>query len=91
MKRYAITILATLTALTALTACGSNNTADAGACKKALEKQMDAALSTGAKGTQPPSCVGLDQKTLSRISGEVIDTAWKKQMDKANLFATPAS
>jgi hypothetical protein len=55
-----------------------------------MEKQMDAALSTGAKGTQPPSCSGLDQKTLSRISGEVIDAAWKKQFSKSDLFATPA-
>ncbi|MFD7093382.1 hypothetical protein [Streptomyces xanthophaeus] len=57
-------------ALLTLTACSSQP--DEAGCKKAMSQQMKDATATGAKGSQPGACKGLDDATLQRLAGEVL-------------------
>ncbi|MFF0227567.1 hypothetical protein [Streptomyces sp. NPDC004629] len=79
-------LCAALLALTALTAgCGSGDAeAGPGACKAALEEQVSKAAKNDEEGGRPAECDGLDDKTLRRLTGEVI-TEWLKsdEADKA--------
>lgn len=58
-----------------ITACSSTSSTEAStaACKDALAKQLHEASQNGKKGTHPPSCEGLDTKTLERLVGEVTE------------------
>jgi len=42
------------------------------ACKQAMREQLRAAIESGAEGTRPPACAGLDDETLRRLAGEVM-------------------
>ena len=64
---------ATAAILIALTGCSSSPTkADLAACEKAMAKQLDDAMTNGTKGSRPEACEGVDDKTLKRLSGEVL-------------------
>lgn len=84
-------------ALLTLTACSGSDTAkpDTAACKTAMAQQLDDAIDTGAKGTRPAACDGIDDATLKRLSGEAIgdrleqDTALPDTNDD-DQDATPA-
>lgn len=56
--------------LAPLTACSSDTEADPAACKAAMVQQLKDATEDGEKGTRPPACKGLDDKTLERLAGK---------------------
>lgn len=51
---------------------GGSEEPDVVACKDAMRRQFDAATATGAAGTRPEECVGVDDETLERLAGELI-------------------
>lgn len=69
MRIRAAAVPLTLALLT-LTACSSQP--DEAGCKTAMRQQLKDATATGAKGSQPEACQGLDDATLQRLAGEVI-------------------
>jgi hypothetical protein len=73
MKKIAVA----LTALIAipLAACSSSHKPDVAACKDAMTKQFQQALAEGAdakSASRPAACDGVDDKTLQRLSSEVM-------------------
>jgi hypothetical protein len=67
---------------------GSGPVADRSACKAALAANYRKAMAGGGKGptaSEPPACVGLDQKTLERITGEVVDEYLNSDQAKKDL------
>lgn len=57
-------------------------------CKAALAVNYRKAMANGGKGptaSEPPACVGLDTKTLERITGEVVDEYLKSDQAKKDL------
>lgn len=56
----------------ALTLAGCGSEPDVAACKNAMHKQYSEAKATGAEGTRPAACEGVDDKTLERLVGEVL-------------------
>ncbi|MFJ9020791.1 hypothetical protein ACIRPU_12525 [Streptomyces sp. NPDC102259] len=95
---------AALLALAALTGCSDTDSGsdDVAACKTAMAKQLEqgVAARTNASpmptGSRPPACAGVDDATLTRLTGEVT-TEWldSDQADKvaedALKSATPAA
>lgn len=93
MHIRAAAIASLLLAAPLLAACssGDKTTADPKACKTVLADNYRKAMANGGKGPdqkEPAACKGLDQKTLERITGEVLkeymssDQA-KKDVNKA--------
>ena len=80
---------------------GGGPIANPAACKAALTQESRRVMANGGKGPEastPPACVGLDEKTLNRITSEVISEylesdQGKKDMDKAveSALATPSA
>lgn len=67
---------------------GSGPVADRSACKAALADNYRKVMANGGKGptaSEPPACVGLDQKTLERITGEVVDEYLNSDQAKKDL------
>jgi hypothetical protein len=70
---------------------GGGPVANPALCKAALTQESRRVMANGGKGPEastPPACVGLDEKTLNRITSEVISEylesdQGKKDMDKA--------
>ncbi|MEU3851737.1 hypothetical protein [Streptomyces sp. NPDC029554] len=65
-------------------------TASPGSCKAALTENLHEATEAATAGSEispmppPPECLGVDQVTLERITGEVIADYWKSpEADKA--------
>ncbi|MFE7927799.1 hypothetical protein ACFU6S_03540 [Streptomyces sp. NPDC057456] len=95
---------ATLLALAALTGCSDtdSDSGDVAACKTAMAKQLEEAVTARSSGTpmptgtRPAACAGVDDATLTRLTGEVT-TEWANsdQADKvaedALKSATPAA
>lgn len=67
-----IPLAAVAAALLTLSACSSDDGADVAACKKAMEKQFEDAIETGAEGSRPPACMGVDDATLRRLVEEIM-------------------
>jgi len=81
--RTTTAVLATAGILLALTSCSSDTT-DPGACKTAMAKQLDKAVDAGDQakpGTRPAACDGVDDKTLQRLTGELIAEQTGKDID----------
>jgi hypothetical protein len=55
------------------------HTPDLAACKAALTAQYEQAATTGAKGSRPAACHDVDDATLQRLAGEVIN----EQLERA--------
>lgn len=98
MRRTAIALLAT--ACLAVTGCsraGGNATiADPAACKSALADNYRKAVAAGGKAPEqkrPAACVGLDAKTLEKITGQVISEyldSSQASKDLASAIPTPS-
>lgn len=94
--RTTTVVLATAGILLALTSC-SSDTADPGACKAAMAKQLDKAVDAGDQakpGTRPAACDGVDDKTLQRLAGEAATEQAGKTVDEpldASTTPEPAS
>lgn len=98
MHRPALALLATV--CLALTGCshagGSSTIADPGACKSALADNYRKAVRAGGKGPaekRPAACVGLDAKTLEKITGQVISEYLESDQaskDVASAIPTPS-
>lgn len=61
-------------ALLALAGCGSDQKPDTAACKTAMAKQLDQAITDGdqaKEGDRPAACDGVDTNTLQRLAGEL--------------------
>ncbi|MCI4042450.1 hypothetical protein [Streptomyces sp. TRM75563] len=72
--RTRTTLTTAVVALLALTGCSSDSKPDIAACKTAMVKQVDQAITTGEEavdGKRPAACGGVDDKTLQRLSGEI--------------------
>ncbi|MFF5445478.1 hypothetical protein [Streptomyces sp. NPDC012888] len=79
MRTHTAALALTL-ALLPLAAC-SEAEASPKACKAAMHKQYEQAKANGKEGSQPAACKGLDDATLQRLAGEVI----QEQLNGANL------
>jgi major membrane immunogen (membrane-anchored lipoprotein) len=89
MRKTATAILLTTAVL--LTGCSnsdSSDTPDTAACKAAMEKQLTDAIDTGAEGTRPAACEGIDDATLKRLAGEAISDRLKEDTEDAVRDAT---
>ncbi|MEU6098935.1 hypothetical protein [Streptomyces sp. NPDC047079] len=85
-RTAAYTALLALTA--ALTACSSSSgaTADPAACKAAMTKQIKAAIAAGSNatpGTRPTECDGVDDKTVQRYAGQIMQEQIGAAVDKS--------
>ncbi|WP_406418019.1 hypothetical protein [Streptomyces sp. NBC_01614] len=59
---------------------GDESIADPAACRTALAKNLREATAAGPDASPlpaPPACLGLDEATLERITGEVISEYWE--------------
>ncbi|MFE6483376.1 hypothetical protein ACFVGN_10640 [Streptomyces sp. NPDC057757] len=84
--RTAATVaLLALAALTAGCSGDSGTLASPAACKKALAAQLQEAMDSGKKGSQPEACQGLDAKTLEEVTGQVT-ADWLKSDDADQAF-----
>ncbi|MFE1926520.1 hypothetical protein ACFW91_28665 [Streptomyces asoensis] len=87
-----ITACAALLALAALTGCSDSNSdsGDVAACKTAMTKQFEEAIAARSSGTPQPSgtrpaaCAGVDDATLTRLTGEVT-TEWANSDQAAKV------
>jgi hypothetical protein len=67
---------------------GDGPVASPAACKAALADNYRKVMANGGKGptaSEPPACVGLDQKTLERSTGEVVDEYLKSDQAKKDF------
>ncbi|MFF0728402.1 hypothetical protein [Streptomyces sp. NPDC004134] len=74
-----------------LTACGSSDAGDGNVadCKSAIAEQMQAAADTDAEGHRPAACIGIDDKTLQRIAGELLEDElgeFEKELEEAEVI-----
>ncbi|MHA4814157.1 hypothetical protein ACXZ65_07345 [Streptomyces aculeolatus] len=75
-----------------LTACGNSDAGDGNvaACKAAIAEQMQDAVDTDTEGHRPAACIGIDDKTLQRIAGELIEDelgdAFDKELEEAEVI-----
>ncbi|MEV0183822.1 hypothetical protein AB0I54_31740 [Streptomyces sp. NPDC050625] len=66
-----------------------DNQPSAAACKTALERGWDRYDAERAAGRDPgmqdppPACIGLDKKTLEKITGEIMDKKLREGLDDA--------
>jgi hypothetical protein len=69
-------ITVVLVALVALAGCGGNK-ADVAACKTAMKEQYTTATAdpSAPESAKPAACKGVDDATLQRLAGEIIDEA----------------
>lgn len=67
-----ISVAAIAAVMLTLSACSSDNGGNVAACKKAMEKQFEDAIETGAEGSRPPACLGVDDATLRRLVEEIM-------------------
>ncbi|MEU9793818.1 hypothetical protein AB0E27_24855 [Streptomyces sparsogenes] len=67
-----ITAAAFAAALLALTACSSDHGPNVAACKQAMQQQFEDAIATGAEGSRPAACIGVDDATLRRLVEEIM-------------------
>lgn len=77
-------VLAAAAAVLLVSGCGSSGKApapDQDACRAAMVEEFRLALATGEEGTEPPSCVGLDKATLTKLAGEAMDKAMEGDLD----------
>jgi dihydropteroate synthase len=58
--------------LLTLSACSSDDGGNVAACKKAMEKQFEDAIETGAEGSRPAACISVDDATLRRLVDEIM-------------------
>ncbi|MBA2951600.1 hypothetical protein [Streptomyces himalayensis] len=63
--------------LAPLTACSSEAEANPAACKAAMEKQFKDAVEKDIEGKRPSECEGVDNKTLERYVGEIVEDQLK--------------
>lgn len=97
MRHATVTALLAATAL-ALAGCssGGDRIADPAACKAKLAANYRKAVRAGGKGPaekRPAACVGLDAKTLEKITGEVISEYLESDQaskDVASAIPTPS-
>jgi hypothetical protein len=76
--------------LAPLTACSSgDDKADPAACKAAMAKQLkDAANGSTAENERPAACNGVDDKTVQKYVGEIMESDIGKQVDDTLNSAT---
>lgn len=78
---------AALLALAALTGCSDNDAkAEPTACKSAMRKQLQDGIAAGDKatpGTRPVECLGVDDKTVQKIAGDLMAEEIGKAVDSA--------
>lgn len=46
---------------------------DIAACRTAMKRQLQQALSSGATGSRPPECKGVSDEELQRIAVEILE------------------
>lgn len=98
MRHTALALLAACTlALAGCSHTGGNATvADPAACKTALAANYRKAMADGGNGPeqkQPAACVGVDAKTLKKITGEVVSEyldSDQASKDLASVVPTPS-
>ncbi|MFD9651755.1 hypothetical protein [Streptomyces mirabilis] len=76
--------------LAPLTACSSGgDKADPAACKAAMAKQFkDAAKGSAAENERPAACNGVDDKTVQKYVGEIMESEIGKQVGDSLSSAT---
>jgi hypothetical protein len=76
--------------LAPLTACSSGgDKADPAACKAAMAKQLkDAAGGSTAENKRPAACNGVDDTTVQKYVGEIMESEIGKQVDGVLNSAT---
>ena len=79
--RAAITAALAVLAFTT-TACADSKP-DYAACKTAMAKQLDDAMTDGTKGSRPAACAGVDAKTLQRYAGDITTDKLGKAIESA--------